>query len=90
MADIHVPIRAGSDIVFLGGIIRYILENERYFSEYVVNYTNAPAIIGDEFRDTEDLDGLFSGWEQEKAQYNARPGCTRTSIRSRRRGSAKQ
>ena len=41
VADIHVPIRAGSDIAFLGGIIRYILENERYFREYVVNYTNA-------------------------------------------------
>ncbi len=45
VADIHVPIRAGSDIAFLGGIIRYILENERYFKEYVVNYTNAAAIL---------------------------------------------
>ena len=41
MADIHVPIRAGSDIAFLGGIIRYIIENERYFHDYVVHYTNA-------------------------------------------------
>ena len=71
VADIHVPIRAGSDIAFLGGIIHYILENERYFKEYVVHYTNAPAIISDEFRDTEDLDGLFSGWEKDKAQYDA-------------------
>ena len=39
------PIRAGSDIAFLGGIIHYILENERYFQEYVVHYTNAPAIM---------------------------------------------
>ena len=70
MADIHVPIRAGSDIAFLGGIIRYIIENERYFREYVVNYTNAPAIISEEFRDTEDLDGLFSGWDSEKNQYD--------------------
>ncbi len=69
VANIHVPIRAGSDIVFLGGIIRYILENDRYFKEYVVNYTNAPAIVSDEFRDTEDLDGLFSGWNEDKAQY---------------------
>ena len=50
VADMHVPIRAGSDIAFLGGIIRYILENERYFREYVVNYTNAPAIITEDFR----------------------------------------
>src|SRR3954471_13477447 len=49
VADVHVPIRAGSDIVFLGGIIRYIVENDRYFREYVVNYTNAPAIISEEF-----------------------------------------
>lgn len=72
VANIHVPIRAGSDIAFLGGIIRYIVENERYFKEYVVNYTNAAAIIGDEFQDTEDLDGLFSGWDEEKGQYKTR------------------
>src|ERR687885_530187 len=41
MSNLHVPIRAGSDIAFLGGIINYILENERYFREYVVHYTNA-------------------------------------------------
>jgi formate dehydrogenase major subunit len=72
VADIHVPIRAGSDIVFLGAIIRYILENERYFKEYVVNYTNAPAIIGDDFKDTEDLNGFFSGWDSETGKYNPR------------------
>jgi formate dehydrogenase major subunit len=70
VADLHVPIRAGSDIAFLGGIVRYILENERYFREYVVAYTNAAAIVCDEFQDTEDLDGLFSGWDPEKGQYD--------------------
>ncbi len=70
VANIHVPIRAGSDIAFLGGIIRYIIENERYFKDYVVNYTNAPAIITEEFKDTEDLDGLFSGLSQETGQYD--------------------
>ena len=70
VADIHVPIRAGSDIVFLGGIVRYIIENQRFFRDYVVNFTNAPAIISEEFRDTEDLDGLFSGWDAEKNQYD--------------------
>jgi formate dehydrogenase major subunit len=70
VADIHVPIRAGSDIVFLGGIIRYILENGRWFHEYVVNYTNAAAIVSEDYRDTEDLDGLFSGWDSEKRSYD--------------------
>ena len=70
VADIHVPIRAGSDIAFLGGIIHYILENKRWFHDYVVNYTNAAAILTDEFRDTEDNDGLFSGWNSEKGEYD--------------------
>jgi formate dehydrogenase major subunit len=70
VADVHVPIRAGSDIAFLGGIIRYILENDRYFREYVVNYTNAPAIINPKFEDTEDLDGLFTGWQSDQDQYS--------------------
>ena len=60
VANVHVPIRPGSDIVFLGAIVRYIVENDRYFKEYVVHYTNAPAVIDHDFRDTEDLDGLFS------------------------------
>jgi formate dehydrogenase major subunit len=69
MADVHVPIRAGSDIAFLGGIVNHILHNERFFKDYVLNYTNAAAIVSEEFRDTEDLDGLFSGWNRETGQY---------------------
>jgi formate dehydrogenase major subunit len=61
MADIYAPIRAGSDIAFLGGLIRYVIENEKYLREYVVAYTNAAAIISEDFKDTEDLDGVFSG-----------------------------
>jgi formate dehydrogenase major subunit len=61
MADIHAPIRAGSDIAFLGGLIRYVIENDKIFRDYVVNYTNAATIIRDDFRDTEDLEGVFSG-----------------------------
>src|SRR5579885_1866975 len=64
VADIYAPIRAGSDIAFLGGLIRYVIENEKYFKDYVVNYTNAATIISDDFRDTEDLDGVFSGLER--------------------------
>ena len=70
VSDIHVPIRAGSDIAFLGGIVRYILENERHFREYVVAYTNAAALISEDYRDTEDLDGLFSGWSEEEGRYD--------------------
>jgi len=70
VADLHVPIRAGSDIAFLGAIVRHIIENGREFRDYVVHYTNAAAIVSDEFRDTEDLDGLFSGWDSEKNQYD--------------------
>jgi len=70
VADLHVPIRAGSDIAFLGGIVRYILEGDRCFRDYVVHYTNAPAIISKDFQDTEELDGLFSGWDAENGQYD--------------------
>ena len=65
-----VGIRAGSDIAFLGGVVRHILENERYFRDYVVNYTNAPVILSEEYRDTEDLDGLFSGWDPGQKKYS--------------------
>jgi formate dehydrogenase major subunit len=70
LADVHVPLRAGSDIAFLGGIINYVLTNEAYFREYVVAYTNAPFILRDDFRDTEDLDGLFSGFDPESHTYD--------------------
>jgi formate dehydrogenase major subunit len=70
VADRHVPIRAGSDIAFLGGIVNYILEHERWFPEYVVAYTNAATIISEEFADTEDLDGLFSGFDPDRCSYD--------------------
>ncbi len=69
-AHLHVPIRAGTDIAFLGGLANYILQNERYFKEYLVHYTNAPVIVSEKFADTEDLDGLFSGWDPETGSYD--------------------
>lgn len=69
MSDMWVPLRAGSDIVFLGAMIHYVLENEKDFREYVVNYTNASVILRDDFKDTEDFGGLFSGWDPEKKEY---------------------
>src|SRR4051794_9457545 len=70
MADMHVPIRAGTDIAFVGGLIRHVLETESYFKEYVVNYTNASTIINEKFEDTEDLGGYFSGFDQELGTYD--------------------
>ncbi|MGW4802144.1 molybdopterin-dependent oxidoreductase, partial [Nonomuraea sp. NPDC004297] len=70
VADLHVPIRAGSDVAFLGAIINHVLENELYFHEYVLNYTNAASILREDYRDAEDLDGLFSGFDQEERTYD--------------------
>ncbi len=71
VAHLHVPIRAGADIAFVGGLINYVLQNEKYFDEYVRLYTNASVIITEDFRDTEDLDGLFSGFNPEHRTYDA-------------------
>jgi formate dehydrogenase major subunit len=70
LADLHVPLRAGSDIVFLGGIINYVLANEKYFRDYVVAYTNAAVIVDEDFADTEDLDGVFAGLDAEGHRYD--------------------
>ena len=72
LADTHVPLRAGSDIAFLGGIINYVLSNDKYFREYVLAYTNASTIITEDYKDTEDLDGLFSGFDPEHRGYDIR------------------
>jgi formate dehydrogenase major subunit len=69
-ADVHVPIRAGTDIAFLGGLINHILETDSYFKEYVQHYTNASTIINDKFQDAEDLGGLFSGFDPETGFYD--------------------
>jgi formate dehydrogenase major subunit len=66
----HVPIRAGADIAFLGGLINYVLTNEKYFREYVVAYTNAATILRPDFEDTEDLSGVFSGLDRENRRYD--------------------
>jgi formate dehydrogenase major subunit len=72
VADLYVPLRAGSDIVLLGGIINYVLASGKYFREYVLNYTNAATIVGEDFADTEDLDGLFSGFIPDENAYDPR------------------
>ena len=70
-ADLYVPIRAGTDIAFLGGVASYILSNDKDFREYVLAYTNASFIVSEGFKDTEDLDGLFSGYKADTATYDS-------------------
>ncbi len=70
VADRHVPLRAGTDIAFLGAVINYILSNDLDFREYVTAYTNAPFLVDEGYRDTEDLDGLFSGYDNDSASYD--------------------
>jgi formate dehydrogenase major subunit len=69
-ATFHVPIRPGTDIAFLGGVVRHVIEHDRAFREYVVAYTNAARLVSEDFRDTEDLDGLFSGWDAGREAYD--------------------
>ena len=61
---------SGSDVVLLGGLINYVLTHDRWFKEYVVAYTNAATLVSPEFRDTEDLGGLFSGFDPHTGKYD--------------------
>ena len=65
--DYHVPIRSGTDIAFLGGMINYIIEGNKFFRDYVVNYTNASFLVNPDFSFK---DGLFSGYDAKKRSYN--------------------
>ncbi|HKF23152.1 MAG TPA: formate dehydrogenase-N subunit alpha [Candidatus Angelobacter sp.] len=67
-ADIFCQIRAGTDVAFLGGLINYAIEHNRYAKEYVANYTNAAFIIKKGFKLPED--GLFSGYDAAAAKYD--------------------
>jgi formate dehydrogenase major subunit len=74
LCNIHVPIRSGTDIVFLGGLITYVINSKRwntdsFFREYVVNYTNAAILINPDFKDAEDMDGVFSGLSADGKKY---------------------
>ncbi|HEX9921769.1 MAG TPA: molybdopterin-dependent oxidoreductase, partial [Anaerolineae bacterium] len=67
VADVYAPLRSGSDIAFTGGLINYILQNERYHREYVVNYTNAATLINEDY---EFNDGFFTGYDQDSRRYD--------------------
>jgi formate dehydrogenase major subunit len=66
-ADIYAPLRSGTDIPFLGGMMNYILTNNKYHEEYAAHYTNASFIVGSKY---EFKDGLFSGYDPKKKKYN--------------------
>jgi formate dehydrogenase major subunit len=68
MSDFYAPIRAGSDIAFLAGVINYLLSNDKIQHEYVRNYTNASFIVGEAYKFE---DGIFSGYDPVKRSYNA-------------------
>lgn len=67
MADYYAPLRAGSDIAFLGGVVNYLLSNNKIQTEYVRNYTNATFIVGEGYRFE---DGIFSGYDAEARKYD--------------------
>ena len=71
LADIHAPMRSGSDIAFLGGLIRYVIENDLWFREFALAYTNLDHIIEEAYQDPEQLDGLFSGFDPDTDSYKA-------------------
>src|SRR6266851_4077617 len=87
MADIYAPLRSGSDVVFLGAVIKHVMDlhepifekarikqtllpREQFFHDYLLHYTNAATIVTEEFKDTEDLEGLFSGFDPAKRKYD--------------------
>jgi formate dehydrogenase major subunit len=72
LADLHVPIRAGTDIAFLGGLVRHVLETESYFRDYVLAYTNAATLVNEDYVDAEDNGGHFSGFDPETGVYDTR------------------
>lgn len=69
-ADLYAPMRSGTDIAFLGGMIKYILDNNLYFKDYVVNYTHASFLVNPDFKGPGQLNGLFSGYDEKTRKYD--------------------
>src|ERR1700716_2379043 len=67
VADVYAPLRPGTDIVFLNGIIRHALATGRFHEDYVKIHTSGPYIIGEKY---DFKDGLFSGFDPAQAQYD--------------------
>jgi len=66
-ADIYAPLRSGTDIAFIMGMINYVIKNKLYHEDYVKEYTNATLLVKPEF---DFKDGLFSGYNKETRKYN--------------------
>jgi formate dehydrogenase major subunit len=66
-ADIYAPLRSGTDIALLGGMIKYILDNKLYNKEYVAEYTNAGFLVNKKFKFT---NGKFSGFNAKSRKYD--------------------
>lgn len=69
-ADIYAPLRSGSDIAFLNGMLNYMFENGLYDEFYIKNYTNAPFLVNRDFKMPGDLDGVFSGYDPKARKYD--------------------
>ncbi len=74
-ADIYAPMRSGTDVAFIGGMLKYVLDDmehnpQNYNMTYVVEYTNAPYLINPNFKGAADLDGLFSGYDESNRSYD--------------------
>jgi formate dehydrogenase major subunit len=85
MANTYAPLRAGTDIVFLGALVNYIINSKRwndepFFKEYVTSYTNAPTLINPEYKGPEDLEGLFSGWDAKTQKYTTKTWAYQTEM----------
>src|SRR6266540_1637205 len=87
VADLYSPIRSGTDIAYLLGIIRYALVNSRFHEDYVKLHTNASYIIGEKFAFDE---GLFSGFDEAKGSTREKPGLTRRTRRPGRTASTRR
>jgi formate dehydrogenase major subunit len=70
VADLYAPIRSGSDIAFLGGMINYLLNHDLFLKDYVINYTDAPFLVNADFKMPGELDGVFSGYNEQDSKYD--------------------
>lgn len=71
-SDLYAPLRSGTDIAFLGGLINYIIQNKLYFEQYVRDYTNSAYLVNGDFKMPGELAGLFSGYDPKKRSYDAK------------------
>lgn len=67
VSDLYVPLRSGTDIAFIGGIMHYLLENDFINREYLLRHTNAAFLVNEGY---DFQDGLFSGYNEEKRTYD--------------------